>query len=69
MTNATVRMDGLPLDNRLYVIVNYKGVVKNYGFSTDIPIVAIKLGLVQGSKLIKDELTYIVGLSEYGREH
>jgi len=64
LTNATVRIDGLPLDNKEYVIVNYKGVLKNYGLSTDIPIVAIELGLVQGSKLIKDELTCIVGLPE-----
>ena len=64
MTNATVRIDGLPLDNKEYVIVNYKGVLKNYGFSTDIPIVAIELGLIKGSKLIKNELTCMVGLPE-----
>lgn len=64
MTNATVRIDGLPLDNKEYVIVNYKGVVKNYGSSTDIPIVEIELGLIKDSKLIKNELTCKVGLPE-----
>ena len=64
MTNATVRIDELPLDNKEYVIVNYKGVVKNYGSSIDIPIVEIELGLIKGNKLIKNELTCMVGLPE-----
>lgn len=64
MTNATVKIEGLPLDNKTYVILSYKGILKNYGFSIDIPIVAITLGLIQDNKLIKNVLTCIVGMPE-----
>ena len=64
MTNATVKIEGLPLDNKTYVILSYKGILKNYGFSIDIPIVAITLGLIQDNELIKNVLTCIVGMPE-----
>ena len=64
MQNTTVKIEGLPLDNKIYVIVSYEGISKNYSFSTDIPTVAISLGIVEGNKLIKNILTCIVGVPE-----
>lgn len=64
MTNATVKIEGFPSDNKTYVIVNYKGVLKNYGFSTDIPVIAIELGLIENNELIKNALTCMVGMPE-----
>ena len=62
--DTSVRIEGLPKNDKTYVIVNYEGVLKNHGFATDIPIVVVSLGKVKDNHLIKNALTCMIGLPE-----
>jgi hypothetical protein len=62
--DASVKIEGLPKNDKTYVIVNYEGILKNHGFAVDIPIVVVSLGEVQNNHLIKNALTCMIGLPE-----
>jgi len=62
--DTSVRIGGLPKNDKTYVIVNYEGVLLNHSFASDIPIVLVSLGEVQNDNLIKNVLTCMIGLPE-----
>jgi len=62
--DTSVRIGGLPKNDKTYVIVNYEGILKNHGFAADIPIVVVSLGEIQNNHLIKNVLTCMIGLPE-----
>lgn len=64
MPKNNITIDGLPNDKNQYVITNYDGILPNHSFATDIPLVKVSLGLVQGDKLIKHFASSIIGLPE-----
>jgi len=59
-----ITIDGLPNDKNQYVITSYDGSLPNHSFATDIPLVKVSLGLIQGDKLIKHFASSIIGLPE-----
>ncbi|RLA83675.1 MAG: hypothetical protein DRG78_03610 [Epsilonproteobacteria bacterium] len=64
MNNEKVRIDGFPLDDKVYVVTNYNGVVKNHGTSIDIPLINIMLKLIDNDEMTTHKVSCTIGLPE-----
>ncbi|WP_151943680.1 hypothetical protein, partial [Aliarcobacter butzleri] len=65
MKNSTIVIDGLPIDDNLYIVTNYGGFVKNHSFAIDIPLVNVHLGIIENDIISnRHYVTALIGLPE-----
>ncbi|MCK9490748.1 MAG: hypothetical protein M0Q24_01550 [Sulfurimonas sp.] len=64
MNDGTVEIDSLPVDNELYVVTKYGGVIKNHSFAVDIPLVKVTLNKIENNSIKTPSVSSLVGLPE-----